>query len=301
MRRALERFWIASRLLSLAFALCVASSARASDDVVLQNLLRDCRDYRVRVRAAEALGRTQKPAATAALAAALTDKHPAVREAAATALGRLGSPDALPALRTSSRDPVPAVAKSARRSILQIEFDLKRRGAAQNTPHRVRYGVYVGELRDRSPAQEKGMLSALAVSLEEQLRSVDGAELIESGTQAEVPVYRVDGSITDTERAFIEDKVTARASVALLVTDAADQTLRIVFKGSSTTIEDLDRRGVDQPERVAKLAMERAVRAALRNASSAMNETLASRRIARHVSDRARVGTSDAPMAVGDF
>jgi HEAT repeats len=301
MRRAFERYWIASSLLSLAFALCVVSSARASDDTVLQSLLRDCRDYRVRVRAAEALGRTQNPAATAALAAALTDKHPAVREAAATALGHLGSPDALPALRTSTRDPVPAVAKSARRAILQIEFDLQRRGVAQQGPRHIRYGVYVGELRDRSPAQEKGMLSALAVSLEEQLRGVEGAALINSGTQAEVPVYRVDGSITDTERAFIEDKVTARASVALLVTDAADQTLRIVFKGSSTTIEDLDRRGIDQPERVAKLAMERAVRAALRNASSAMDETLASRRSARHVSDRARVGTGDAPMAVSDF
>src|SRR5262245_55472854 len=108
MRCALERNWIArtSLTIALAITLCAASSASARDDVVLENLLRDCRDYRVRVRAAEALGRTQRAAATGALAAALTDKHPAVREAAAIALGQLGVPEALPALRASSRDPI---------------------------------------------------------------------------------------------------------------------------------------------------------------------------------------------------
>jgi HEAT repeats len=256
----------------------VASSASARDNVVLENLLRDCRDYRVRVRAAEALGRTQSPAASGPLAAALADKHPAVRLAAATALGQLGAADALPALRACMRDPSPAVAKRARSSVAQIEFDQKRRGLAPVVRRTVRYGVYVGELRDRSAARQQGMLPVLANSLDEELRAVDGAQLIDSGRPEGVPVYRVDGSIMDTDRALLEDKVTAHASVALLLTDDSNQTLRIVFKGAATTIEDLDHRGRDQPERVAQLAMARAVRAALRNASSAMNETLAARR-----------------------
>lgn len=263
----------------LSLAVLIASSASARDNVVLENLLRDCRDYRVRVRAAEALGRTQSPAASGALAAALVDKHPAVRLAAATALGQLGAADALPALRACSRDPSPAVAKRARASIAQIEFDQKRRGLAPVAARTVRYGVYVGELRDRSVAGEKSLLPVLANSLDDELRAVDGAQLIESQPLAEgVPVYRVDGSIMDTDRALVEDKVTAHASVALLLTDDSNQTLRIVFKGAATTIEDLDRHGRDQPERVAQLAMARAVRAALRNASAAMNEALASRR-----------------------
>jgi hypothetical protein len=273
----------------------------ARDDVVLEQLLRDCRDYRVRVRAAEALGRAQNTSSLGALAAALVDKRPEVRLAAAAALGQLGAAAALPALRASLRDPSPAVAKRARQSIVEIEFAERRRGNVPRSQQPVRYSVYVGELRDRSSAQEKGMLPILANSLDQQLRIVDGAQLLdaeskwpgdaESGTAerpaavktavkaaVNIPVYRVDGSITDTDRALLEDKVTAHASVALLLTDDSNQTLRIVFKGSSTTIEDLDRHAGDQPERVARLAMERAVRAALRNASSAMNETLASRR-----------------------
>jgi len=117
--------------------------------------------------------------------------------------------------------------------------------------------------------------------LEKQLRAIEGVQLVDFGAplrpELRVPVYRVDGQITDTDRALLEDKVTARASVALLLTDESSKTLRIVFRGSSTTIEDLDRRAYAQPERVARLAIERAVRAALRNASNAMNEALAKR------------------------
>ena len=47
--------------------------------------------------------------------------------------------------------------------------------------------------------------------------------------------------------------------------------------------------------------MERAVRAALRNANSAMNETLAARRIGKHTAERVRVGNGDTPMAATDF
>jgi hypothetical protein len=288
MQRALQKpctarrstwLWVSlSLLVFVASSASSVNSASARDDLVLENLLRDCRDYRVRARAAEALGRTRSGAASGALSAALVDRHPAVRVAAATALGQLGAADALPALRASLRDPSPAVAKSARTSIAQIELDLKRRGLAPTPARTIRYGVYIGELRDRSAAREKGMLPVLANSLGEQLRTVEGAQLIEAQSEAKgVPVYRVDGSIMDTDRALLEDKVTAHASVALLLTDDSNQTLRIVFKGAATTIEDLDRHGRDQPERVAQLAMARAVRAALRNASTAMNETLAAR------------------------
>lgn len=271
---------IALRALALGLVITCAWSgpAQARDDVVLEHLLRECRDYKVRVRAAEALGRSQSSAASAALAAALVDRHPAVRAAAATALGQLGAADALPALRLSTRDPVASVAKRARQSIVEIEFNQRRLGLGPVSPRTVRYRLYIGELRDRSRVQEEHMLPILASSLDEELRAVDGAEILSADMPNEgTPVYRVDGSIMDTDRARIENKVTAHASVALLLTNDADQTLRIVFKGAATTIEDLDRRGGDQPDRVARIALERAVRAALRNASSAMSEELARR------------------------
>jgi hypothetical protein len=51
-----------------------------------------------------------------------------------------------------------------------------------------------------------------------------------------------------------------------------------VFRGAATTIEDLDHKGVDQLQKVAQEAIGQAVRAALRNASSAMKEALASKK-----------------------
>ena len=280
MRAALYISRIAPSAVTLGLFLCVCLCivpASARDDVVLEHLLRDCPDYKVRVRAAEALGRSQSSAASAALAAALIDKHPAVRVAAAAALGQLGSADALPALRVSTRDRVATVAKRARQSILEIEFNQRRLGLAPVPARTVRYRVYVGELRDRSPVRESDLLPILASSLDEELAAIDGAELLGINASDDgVPVYRVDGSIMDTDRAMIDDKVTAHASVALLLTNDVDKTLRIVFKGAATTIEDLDRRE-DQVERVARIAVERAVRAALRNASAAMTEELARR------------------------
>jgi hypothetical protein len=265
--------------LLLVVSCLLASTASARDDLVLEHLLREGRDFRVRVRAAEALGRTQSPVASTALAAALVDKHPAVRVAAAGALGQLEAADALPALRLAARDPSPQVAKQARQAIDRIEFALRRAGKGPEPVRPVRYGLLIGELRDRSAAPEAGMLIILANSLDKELRAVDGAALLEDETALKgKPVYRVDGQIMHTDHAQVDDKLTAHASVALLLMDKGNQTLRIVFRGAATTIEDLDRKGVDQQQKVAREAIGRAVRAALRNASSAMKEALASKR-----------------------
>jgi HEAT repeats len=255
------------------------NTASARDDLVLEHLLREGRDFRVRVRAAEALGRTRRAATSPALVAALVDKHPAVRMAAASALGQLGAADALPALRTAARDPAPQVAKQARAAIARIEFALQRAGKGPEPVRAVRYGLLIGELRDRSVAPEEGMLSILANSLDKELRTVDGAALLQDESALKgKPVYRVDGQIMHTDHARVEDKLNAHASVALLLMDKGNQTLRIVFKGAATTIEDLDRKGVDQQQKIAQEAIGRAVRAALRNASSAMKEALASKK-----------------------
>ncbi|HKP63222.1 MAG TPA: HEAT repeat domain-containing protein [Polyangiales bacterium] len=257
----------------------LAGTASARDDLVLEHLLREGRDFRVRARAAEALGRTQSPVASTALAAALVDKHPTVRMAAASALGQLGAADALPALRVTARDPAPQVAKQAREAIARIELALRRAGKGPEVARPVRYGLLIGELRDRSAEPEEGMLRILANSLDKELRTVDGAALLEDESALKgKPVYRVDGQIVRTDHAQVEDKLTAHASVALLLMDKGNQTLRIVFRGAATTIEDLDRKGVDQQQKIAQQAIGRAVRAALRNASSAMKEALASKK-----------------------
>lgn len=256
---------------SLGPAVAASSTAQAREDRVLERLLLAGNDYRVRCRAAEALARSSSPVAAPALEAALIDRHPAVRTAAATALGRLKSADALPALRATSKDPVPLVAKHARESIAIIERAQPRiAGAAKDAEHSA-YGLFIGELRDHTPSANPGQLAVLSDSLVYELGELAGAAVVApAAAPKDIPMFRIDGSVLELTPREIEHKVSSHASVALLLTDESDQTLRIVFKGSATAIEDTDPHVANQRERVTRIALRRAVRAALRNASQAI-------------------------------
>ncbi|MBN2672285.1 MAG: HEAT repeat domain-containing protein [Deltaproteobacteria bacterium] len=69
----------------------------------LINLLKTGSSYRVRIQAAQSLGRIQSKEALPALQDALKDSSPHVVIAVAAALGEIGDPAALPALKAASR------------------------------------------------------------------------------------------------------------------------------------------------------------------------------------------------------
>lgn len=88
----------------------------------LIRLLSESDSFRVRVRAADALGsQTPSAAVTAALIGALDDSEAAVRAAAASSLGRVGDSSALSGLRGLSSDSESAVRTAARTAIAAIE------------------------------------------------------------------------------------------------------------------------------------------------------------------------------------
>jgi len=258
-------------VLAASLGLAPTTTVHAREDAVLERLLLAGNDYRVRCRAAEALARSSSPVAAPALEAALIDRHPAVRLAAATALGQLKSADALPALRASSKDPVPLVAKHARESIAIIERAQPRTAGDAKNAGKSAYGLFIGELRDHTPSANPGQLAVLSDSLVFELGELAGAEVVApAAAPDDIPMFRIDGSVLELSRREVDQKLSAHASVALLLTDESDQTLRIVFKGSATAIEDTDPHVANQPERVTRMALRRAVRAALRNASQAI-------------------------------
>jgi hypothetical protein len=92
---------VAKRLLATAVATLVLGVAAAGDaanvEVLADALLRS-ENYKVRLKAATALGQVQGPDAVRTLLTALGDPHPLVRAAAANALGRHRNADTLPDL-----------------------------------------------------------------------------------------------------------------------------------------------------------------------------------------------------------
>ena len=97
-----------------------AAGGSASTVLLVQNL-RSGDNFRVRSRAALALGRVRTAAAADALIAALEDSHPAVRAAAARSLGTGRHKRALPKLeRLQKDDPDAPVRKAARAAIARL-------------------------------------------------------------------------------------------------------------------------------------------------------------------------------------
>lgn len=252
--------------------LLAPAAVQAGEDSVLERLLLAGSDFRVRARAAAALARSRSPHAGAALEAALIDRHPAVRQAAATALGQMRAASALPALRASVRDPVPDVAKHARESIAIIERTQRIAGRDARTKH---YGLFVGELRDRNTQADPALLEHVSSSLGRELGELSGAEIVQAdASPRDIPMYRIDGLVLEIAPAAAPDQISTFASVILWLTDEANQTMQIVFKGAATAIEEPDPHAVDQVDRVTRLALQRAVRAALRNANDAISDGL---------------------------
>ncbi len=100
----------ASFLALVILMLASTSVSTAQDFSALKKDLASGSDFRLRVGAALALGRTHAHAAVEPLVAALDDPSPAVRVAAAAALGALGQKEASDALRIHvGRETSPAV------------------------------------------------------------------------------------------------------------------------------------------------------------------------------------------------
>src|SRR5262249_327897 len=96
------------------------------DDSSFKDLSR-ASDFRLRVAAALALGKSKEPGSRQALEKALGDSNAAVRTAAAAALGALGDAAALPALKAALARETPDAAKARRRQGRRGQGDIGRR------------------------------------------------------------------------------------------------------------------------------------------------------------------------------
>lgn len=281
---------------ALLVVLAAAQTALAQDHAGLIRMLGEGTDFRVRARAAMALGRSADPSVAYALEAALLDPHPGVRAAAAAGLGRLGQPRSIPALRVAANDSSDSVREQVKTSLRLIAIS-SRRGRPTTTapvpsavPRRVtaselrgaRFVVVLGEMRNRSGFQGTDFSDFLGSRIADELRQVprvavlSAAQLDSSMTEeirrSRLPTFRIEGNLTRVVRTADVGQGTysVRAEVSLLLLDERERALRSMLRGAATGTEPQHgMRGV-QERQLARKALHGAVRSAMANASSAM-------------------------------
>jgi hypothetical protein len=269
-----------------------AQRAGAQDDVVLIRLLQEGHSFRVRARAAMALGSARAPDAHWALEAALRDQHAAVRAAAASSLGRIGTKRSVPALRSAAADASPEVATQAKAALSAIAArETIERGvslvvAAVPAPveapslDRVRYAVVLGDMRDHVELSGPEVTKLLWETVATELRKLDYVIVLSLSDMTEalahelaarkVPAFRLEGSISRIERNDSASELRTRCEVSLLLMDEVERTLRSMMRGAATASEQPRGPRPVQQHEIARKTLKSAVRSAMANAMQAI-------------------------------
>jgi HEAT repeat protein len=219
---------------------------------------------------------------TRKLEGALADHYPVVREAAANALGRIGSPESIAPLEGVTKDPVRTVAVSAREAIQTIKSSAAQPDPQPAQPVKSRFGLLLGEMRNQTPFKLPQLTQTLRTSLEHILIGLRTVAVFPAAPFADaasaqdhtLPVYRLDGSVTQLTAAMKDGQVAVHCQVTLLVMDRPTGSLRTLLRGAARALEvpipELER----QKREIAQRVVDGAVHSALRNAETAIADSL---------------------------
>ncbi|HMI91783.1 MAG TPA: HEAT repeat domain-containing protein [Polyangiales bacterium] len=278
--------------LCLALLCAPLSHAAADDHGVLVRLLTDSSSFRVRARAALALGSTADAGVSGPLEQALHDAHPLVRASAARALGNVGTRRSVSPLRAAASDRTPEVsdqAKLALRSIaareaISLAVPQQSVSAARANERasldRVRYVLVVGEMRPPSTGGSPQLTGMLAQQLTEALRELPQVAVFSLAQMTQtvadeierrrLPAFRIDANLVRADAARSLDALDMRCEVSLLLMDEPDRTLRSMLRGAASASEQpRGPRELQQPRLVEK-TLRGAVRSALANVEQAL-------------------------------
>lgn len=256
-------------LLLIAVAILGVVPASTADDSASFRDLATGSDFRLRVVAALALGKSKEPGARPALEKALGDPHPAVRAAAAAALGALGDPAALPALKA-------ALARETTASVqAQFQSTIQRLSGASAPAAKAKFLVALGKLENKSGVSGTGLVPALKSATRAKMASVPGVEVVADGTDIGaasksrgLPGFTVDGSLMQLAKKQNSDGVGYAARVEYLVRKMPEQVLKGTMSGNAQALADAKQvRGPTELNQLQLDAMSAAVDSALKGVS----------------------------------
>ncbi len=262
----------AAKLLFTVLFVAIASvgmpqSSRAQSVDSLKKDLSSSVDYRVRMTAALALGKSKDPSSVGPLVGALADQHVAVRASAAAALGSLGQASALGSLEAAKeRESAANVRREMEAAIAKIR--------AQSPKAKVL--VQMGRLENKSGNPKLG--PAFQKIARDELSRLPGVELLGEAADAAVeskrrrlPTVALDGRLVQVQKAQSSREIGYSAKVEFLIRKLPDQALKGTVRGDARA--STDPRAVKSPSEHALLqedAVVAAVQSALKGAPTAL-------------------------------
>jgi len=264
-------------LLCIAMALIVAIGtvpvSTAQDDTIAFRDLATGSDFRVRVAAALALGKSKNPGARAALEKALSDPHPAVRAAASAGLGHLGDSSAVPALQAAlGREATPSVKT-------QLESTLKKlNGGGSSAPAgRAKFLVQLGRIDVRANGAAFSV-ATLKNATRNKMAALPGVEIVADGSDVGaashsrgLPGFTVDGALTRLAKGTSGGGVSVSARVEYLVKKMPDQAIKATMSGTAEAEADSrEIRGAKEMDQLQQDAVNAAVDSAFKQAGRAL-------------------------------
>ena len=248
-----------------ALALSSAPRVQARDIRETVEDLRKGEDFRLRMSAALALGKSGSRDVREALEKALADdSHPMVRASAAAALGALGDPTALPALeRAAANDAASSVKTAATKSIEQLKKKGKKAGAAKVL-------LKLGKMENKSGVRGEALARVLSGATRERANSLPGVEVLNDDTDAKavgsarhLPVLIVDGSVKSVGHSSGASGLVMSAKVEFVL--KKESALKASMSGSAQALGDGDASDAKRLENLQEAAIAGAVESALKN------------------------------------
>lgn len=267
----------ASVFAALMVTLACASVSTAQDFASLRRDLASGNDFRVRVAAALALGKTHSRAALGALVGALDDTHPAVRSAAAAALAALDQTDASEALKFRLTHEASSIVRA------QLASSLAKLEAGRKGPEiGPKVLVKVGQLRNLSGARGERLAGAFRGATRAKAAELPGVELLSESSEGrresearKLPLLVLDGVLNHLSQGAEGEQTAVSARVEYIFLKMPEHALTGSITGTARAI-DSSKASADQ-NRVSQLevqALEGAVESAMRGAPDVMQQAL---------------------------
>jgi hypothetical protein len=196
-------------------------------------------DYRIRVAAALALGKSKDPAARPALEKALADAHPAVRAASAVGLGLIGDAAAIPALQSAAaKEGTPNVKN-------QMDATANKLASASSSSAKAKFLIALGRLDNRSGVNSAQVVSSFKTTTRSRMAQVpgveilaDGAEPASAGKSRKLPVFMVDGTLIQLAKAQAGADLAYSAKVTYVIRKLPAQELKGTISGTASAAVD---------------------------------------------------------------
>lgn len=269
------RRFIAAALLGLGLMGTIAGPSIATlsytearaDEASLIKDLGGADDFRIRVTAALALGKSKSKSARSPLEKALKDKHAAVRTAAAAGLTALGDVNAIGALKSARGSEGDSDVKTA------LDAAIKALEAKKNA----KFLVQLGKLQNKTDFSTSTVNTAFRKAARERISSISGVELLsdsedlaaESQSRG-LPAMILDGNLTKLTKTTSGGDVGFAAHVDFSVRKIPDQSLKATVGGDAKALAAAGSVGESELQILQVDAVTAATQSALKGAPTAI-------------------------------